>query len=155
MSQLENYKFRGARALVLLHERQLREFLDVWREAKAKGVRLPKVEDPDYQSLEHVLYHVLRAARGYMTWTCEKLNLPDPGIDPTPKVDVIEAKAEGYLNHVLERWRAPLADVDGKAFEPSYKSRWGVDMCIESMLEHAVMHPTRHTLQLQELMNKK
>jgi uncharacterized damage-inducible protein DinB len=152
MNELPNYKFRGARAIVLVHERYMREFLEVWREAKARGVRLPKVDDPDYESLDHLLRHVLRAARGYMTWSCEKLNLPDPGIDPVPEVGEIEVRAEAYLNHVLEKWRTPLAGVEEKTFDSTHKSRWGVDMTIESMLEHAVVHPLRHTFQLKELM---
>ena len=36
--RLENYKYRGARACVLLHEKYMKEFLEVWKEAKAKGI---------------------------------------------------------------------------------------------------------------------
>jgi hypothetical protein len=46
MPELENYEYRGARALVLLHERYLREYLAAWRRAKAAGVTLPSTDDP-------------------------------------------------------------------------------------------------------------
>ena len=39
---------------------------------------LPKTDDPAYESLDTLLHHVFRAARGYMTWMCEVLELPDP-----------------------------------------------------------------------------
>ena len=34
---------------------------------------------------------------------------------------------------------------------PEYPSRWQTRYCIDSMLEHAVMHPIRHAFQLDEL----
>jgi hypothetical protein len=155
MIELDNYKFRGARACVLLHDKHVRQCLDVWKQAKAANVKLPQTEDSSYASLEHLLYHILRAARGYMVWTCKKLELPDPDIRDTPDVDKIEAEAEGYLEHVLERWRFPLVDVPEEKFEPqTYASNWGTHYCIDAMLEHAVMHPIRHEFQLRELLEQ-
>ena len=34
--------------MVVLHEQHLRAFLDAWNQAKASGVPLPQVADPDY-----------------------------------------------------------------------------------------------------------
>ena len=149
---LINYRYRGARALVLLHEKALRELLPVWKRAREAHVQLPSTQDPSYGSLESLLHHGLRAARGYMTWLCEKLGLPDPGIDPAPEAPRVEQEAERYIEHVLERWRLPLADVEEKRFEAVHTSRWGEDMSLEGMLEHAVMHPIRHRFQLEELL---
>jgi uncharacterized damage-inducible protein DinB len=149
---LDHYKYGGARALVLLHERHMRVFLNRWKEAKARSIALPATEDPSYASLEALLKHVFRAGRGYMTWMCEKLELPDPGIDREPAVEVIEAQADAYLDHLLEKWRAPLADVPEERFyNATYTSRWKVDYCIDAMMEHAVMHPVRHEFQLAAL----
>ena len=78
-----------------------------------------------------------------MTWLCEKLGLPDPGIDPAPEASRVEQEAELYFEHVLERWRTPLADVEEARFGATHKTRWGEDMSCEGMLEHAVMHPIR------------
>ena len=152
MSKLENYASRGARALVLLHDARLREFLDDWRAAKTASVSLPETDDPSYASLEALLVHVLGAARGYMTWMCEMLELPDPGIESTPGVAEIEARVGTYLKHVLECWKTPLAAVPAARFEDGeYTSRWGETFTVDSMLEHAVMHPVRHGFQLREL----
>ena len=46
------FKYRGARALVVLHEEHLRRFVETWRTAKASAIDLPKVDDPDYASLD-------------------------------------------------------------------------------------------------------
>ena len=150
---LGNYRYRGARATVLMHERELRRFVGVWRKAKASGAALPPTEDPDYASLEHLLHHVLRAARGYMIWMCEKLELPDPQIEPAPPPEQVEAEADRYLEHLLARWRLPLVAIDeARASRPSYQSRWGMDYSIDSMLEHALVHPMRHAFQLEEML---
>ena len=154
MNAMNTYKSGGARALVLLHDRHLRSCVDTWFEAKAAGVTLPDTRDPSYESMEEVLRHVLRAARGYMTWICEKLELPDPGIEPTPEADAIAAEARDYMEHVLERWRTPLAGVTDEQLDRGiYTSRWGTEYCIDAMLEHAVMHPIRHEFQLRKLMD--
>ena len=145
------YEYGGARATILLHERHMREFLATWKRAKSAGVALPKTDDPSYASLETLLRHVLRAGRGYMVWMCEVLDLPDPDIRPTPETDAIEAEADDYLEHVLDRWRDPLRKVAPASFDaPEYESRWGVKYCVDAMLEHAVMHPIRHAFQLEE-----
>jgi hypothetical protein len=152
VAELQEYRYRGARALVLLHEQYFKAFLPVWRKAKASGVALPATSDADYASLDALLRHVLRASRGYMTWICEKLGLPDPAIVEQPAVEHVDAEAEKFLSHLLARWRLPLVGVEDKRFDEVYPARWGVPISIESMLEHAVVHPLRHTFQLEELM---
>lgn len=151
MSELSEYRYRGARALVLLHERELKEFLVAWKRAKAAGVTMPGTDDPSYASLETLLHHVLYCAGSYMIWMCRVLELPDPEIRPAPEADAIAAEAESYIEHVSQRWRTPLADVPEERFDyPTYASGWGVDYCVDAMLEHAVMHPIRHRFQLEE-----
>ena len=154
ITELDGYKSRGARALVLLHEKHLRECLGVWRQAKAANLKLPGTTDENYRSLETLLAHILGAPRAYLTWICKNLELPDPEIRPTPGADTIEAEAEGYLEHLLERWRLPLVDVEEeKLYNPEYASNSGTHHhCVDIMLEHAVMHPVRHEFQLRELL---
>jgi len=147
------HAYPGARALILLHEAHLRDCLAVWRRAKAEGLALAACDDPSYASLEHLLHHVLRAARGYMVWCCETLGLPDPGIDKTPMPDTVEAEADAYVEHLLERWTTPLAAEPEARFNTEAPSRWKVVYCVDAMLEHAVMHPVRHAFQLRNLMN--
>jgi hypothetical protein len=155
MSEKLHFKYRGARAMVILHERHMRGFLQVWRSFVKAGAPLPETDDSDYVSPQAVLRHVFRAARGYMTWMCERLQLPDPGIRPAPDVDQVEAEAEAYIEHLLERWRVPLCAVPEARFgDTTYEARWGVHYCIDAMLEHAVMHPIRHSFQLSEILDR-
>jgi hypothetical protein len=151
-SELPSYQYQGARALVLLHEEQLRDFLAAWHRAAAAQLALPATTDPDYASLETLLRHVLACARGYLVWCCASLCLPEPAIAAPPPVERIAAEAESYLDHVLAGWRAPLAGVPEERFGEEYPSRWQTIYCIDAMLEHAVVHPMRHAFQLRRLL---
>ena len=148
------YRSRAVRAMVQLHEEHLRRFVHVWRLALTSSLSLPATDDPAYVSLGALGRHVLSAAGGYMIWMCEALGLPDPGIRSAPDAADVIREAEDYMGHVLERWRAPLREVHDERLEtPEYTSRWKTRYCIDSMLEHAVMHPIRHAFQLNELLN--
>lgn len=151
-STLADYRFRGSRALVLLHEREMRSFLDTWWKADAAQVALPVTENTDYASRIHLLHHVLRSARVYMLWIAEQLGLPDPDIEDAPNDGNVYEWAEAYLEHMLERWRAPLRDVPEERCVATYVAEWGDAYSIVTMLEHAVMHPMRHRFQLEELL---
>ena len=139
--------------MVLLHEEHLRRFVHIWRVALASSVRLAPIDDTAYASLETLGRHVLSAAGGYMIWMCEVLALSDPGIRSAPDASAIVRDADDYMEHVLERWRAPLREVPNERLEtPEYPSRWQTRYSIDSMLEHAVLHPIRHAFQLDELL---
>jgi hypothetical protein len=154
MSANLQYRSRAVRAMVLLHDEHLRRFVQTWKLALANSVRLPPSDDPAYASLEALGRHVLSAAGGYMTWMCEQLVLPDPGIRPAPDAAAIVRDADDYMEQVLERWRTPLSEVpDDRLETPEYPSQWQTRYCIDAMLEHAVMHPIRHAFQLNELLN--
>lgn len=147
------YRSRAVRAMVLLHEEYLRRFVETWRRALACSVTLPASDDPAYASLGTLGEHVLGCAASYMVWMCKVLELPDPGIQPAPDAVAVVRDAEEYMEHVLERWRAPLCDVPNDRLESQeYPSEWQTRYCIDAMLEHAVMHPIRHAFQLEELM---
>ena len=153
MSSDLKYRSRAVRAMVQLHDEHLRQFVHTWRLSVASSVSLPQTADPAYASLGTLGRHVLSAAAGYMTWMCEVLALPDPGIHSAPDAAAIFREAEDYMEHVLERWREPLSEVpDDRLETPEYASQWQTRYCIDSMLEHAVMHPIRHSFQLNELL---
>src|SRR4051812_45442163 len=78
------YRSRAVRAMVHLHEEHLRRFLQTWKLAVARSVTLPPSDDRNYGSLNTLGRHVLSSAGGYMTWMCEMLALPDPGVRAAP-----------------------------------------------------------------------
>lgn len=149
--ELANYRSRAARALVLLHDAQMREFSEVWQQAKAANVQLPVTDDEHYRSLEHLLWHVLNSSGQYLVRMCAHLGLPDPELEPVPAVEKMEAQAGAYLERLLRWWRGPLAEVADADMEPEVYTP-GMHYWIDAMLEHAVMHPLRHSFQLRELM---
>jgi len=100
------------------------------------------------------LHHVLRAARGYVRWMCEVLELPDPEIRTPPESSVLAHEAASYMEHALDQWRAPLRDVgDDRLYAPEYRSRWKSLYCIEGMLVRSCI-PIRHLFQLEELLRR-
>jgi len=155
MNTLPKFRYGGGRTMVNLHGQYMQEFLAVWKKAKTAEIDLPETDHPGYASMEALLGHVLGAARSYMIWMTQKFELPDPKIEPIPSLEEIEAEADDYLAHLIQQWRTPLTEVEeGRFDEKEYKSNWGVLYCVDAMLEHAVMHPILHRVQLQELMEE-
>ena len=144
-----DYAWGGARALVALHERSLERFLEVWRRADAAGLELPLTDDEDYASRETLLVHVMGCAARYLTWICDQLELPRPALEEFPEVEGFPPLADRYMRTVLQAWATSLRTVrPEQADHPTFVSRWGVPYSIDAMLEHAVMHPVRHSFQL-------
>ncbi len=149
------YAWAGARTLVAMHAHHLEEFLEVWRRADASDLALPETDDKSYASREALLVHVMRCAASYLSWICNNLELPRPKLDATPKVGGFTERVDDYMRTLLEAWDSSLRTVRFEQSDhPTFVSRWGVPYSIDAMLEHAVMHPMRHSFQLQALMDQ-
>lgn len=149
-----SFRYGGARALVALHDYWMRRFAEVWLEAHNREISAWEKNDPDVELVSYALRHVITSSRNYMMWICEKLQLPDPEIDPPPSKDKIEEQFPEYLEHLLQRWKLPLTGITEEQAYQAYESRWGVQYCIDAMLEHAVMHPIRHIHQLERFIRE-
>ena len=78
---------------------------------------------------------------------------PVTDLDPDTDLVGIAHKGRAFLDEVLAGWRRHLAVLaDAELASTTYKSRWGEAYNIEQMLEHAVVHPMRHRIQLERLM---
>ncbi len=147
------FKSNAVRSCVELHEVELRRFLDVWERFRMSGVALPASDDPAYQSPDHLKGHVLRAARNYLTWIGECVKRPATDVDPDADLLSVAAKDRAFMESVLAAWRRHLAALVDRELSPEvFTSRWGEPYSIEQMLEHAVVHPMRHRIQLERLM---
>jgi uncharacterized damage-inducible protein DinB len=154
---MPEFKSRAVRSLVELHETEMKKFFDVWDRFVASGLPLPEARgDADYQSRDHLVGHVVRAARNYLTWIGEQLGRPVTDVDLEADSLKIAPRAKDFVAEVISAWRRHMPLIADEELEPAaYKTRWGVLMTIESMLEHAVVHPMRHRIQLERLLEAK
>jgi hypothetical protein len=146
------FKSNAVRSCVELHEIELNRFFAAWEAFRASGIALPPTDDPSYRSPDHLGGHVLRSARNYLTWIGECVGRPVTNLDPDTDVVSVARKGRSFVDGVLAAWRVQLAALEDAELAPAvYKARWGDPYNIEQMLEHAIVHPMRHRIQLERL----
>ena len=151
---MTEFRSRAVRNLVELHERELPECVATWRRFVAAGGPMPEAHgDPDYESPERLVAHVQRAARGYLLWIAEMLERPIEDLPLVREAEVIVPRLDAFMAETLDGWRRHLAAVEDAELAPKqYLSRWGEPHTVEQMLEHAVVHPMRHRIQLERIL---
>ena len=148
-----SFQSRAVASLVELHERELRAFLATWRRFAAADLPMPEANgDEDYESRERLAGHVLLAARGYLTRIGEWVGRPVDDVDATTDKHEVMTRAEEFVDGVLAAWRRHLPAITPAELEPDHKTRWGATMSVETLLEHAVVHPMRHRIQLERIL---
>jgi len=148
------FQSRAVRSLVELHEREMRSFLEMWKRFVASGAPMPEAHgDESYASREKLGGHVLMAARGYLTRIGEWLGRPVTDVDASQDAGEVTGRAPEFLEQVLAAYRRHLAAVTTEELEPQkHRTRWGELMSVEMLLEHAVVHPMRHRIQLERIL---
>jgi uncharacterized damage-inducible protein DinB len=151
------FRSRAVRSLVELHEREMQSFLEVWRRFVSANLPLPEARgDESYESRERLAGHVLMAARGYLTRIGEWVGRPVSDVDGSQDPNEIVARASAFADHVLAAYQRHLSAVTDQELEPQvHTTRWGGVMSVEDMLEHAVVHPMRHRIQLERILEGK
>lgn len=151
---MTGYRSRAVRSLAELQERELRDFVATWRRFAASGKPLPEANgDPDYESPERLVAHVQASARSYLLWIREVLEQPIEGLPLVRDATVIVPRLDAFMEETLAGWREHLAPLGDEQLSPrAYLSRWGEPHTIEQMLEHAVVHPMRHRIQLERIL---
>jgi hypothetical protein len=125
-----------------------------WRRFVASGKPMPEAHgDPDYESSERLVAHVQAAARSYLLWIWEVLERPIEGLPRIREAAEIVPRLDAFMAETLAGWRHHLAPLeDDQLAKKQYLSRWGEPHTIEQMLEHAVVHPMRHRIQLDRIL---
>jgi len=151
---MSEFKSRSVRSLVELHERELRDFVATWRRFMASGKPMPEAHgDADYESRERLVAHVQASARSYLLWMWEALERPIEGLPLIRDPEVIVPRLDAFMEETLDGWRRHLAPLENEHLAPKqYLSRWGEPHTLEQMLEHAVVHPMRHRIQLERIL---
>lgn len=149
------FKSNAVRNCVELHEIELTRFCETWERFLASGIPLPATDDPNYASANHLGGHVLRAARNYLTWIGDCVGRPVTDLDLDNDTVSVAGKGRTFLTEVLDGWRRHLTALEDEELDSAtYRSRWDKEYSIEQMLEHAVVHPMRHRIQLERLMRE-
>jgi uncharacterized damage-inducible protein DinB len=148
------FRSRAVRSLVELHERELRSFLQVWKRFVAADLPMPEAHgDESYSSRERLAGHVLMSARGYLTRIGEWVGRPVSDVDGSQDPHEIVARASQFADDVLAAYPRHLAQISDQEMEPQvHRTRWGDLMSVENLLEHAVVHPMRHRIQLERIL---
>ncbi len=150
-----DFRSRAVRSLVELHERELRAFLATFERFRTSGKPLPDgLGDQAYASPSHLVTHVLGAAAGYLTWIGDRVGRPVAELSASREIERIAPRTGEYLEEVLAAWRRHLAGLADSEISPAtHTSRWGEVFTLEQMLEHAVVHPMRHRIQLERILD--
>jgi hypothetical protein len=151
---MTEYKSRAVRSMVELHDAELRACLATWKRFVASGKPLPDARgDADYESPERLIGHVQASARSYMLWIGEVLERPFAGPELMRDAAVIVPRVDAFMEETLAGWAQNLASLTDDELGPKqYQSRWGHPFMIDQMLEHAVIHPMRHRIQLERIL---
>ena len=148
------FQSRAVSSLVELHEREMRSFLKVWDRFMAAGAPMPEAHgDNSYESRETLGAHVLMAARGYLTRIGEWVARPVTDVDASQDAHDIAGRMPAFTDGVLAAYRRHLTTVTTEELEAqTHKTRWGELYSVEMLLEHAVVHPMRHRIQLERIL---
>ena len=151
------FRNRAVRSLVELHESEIRSFLQVWRRFVASDLPMPEAHgDEWYENRERLAGHVLMSARGYLTRIGEWVGRPVSDVDGSQDPYEIVRRASEFADDVLSAYRRHLAEISNEELEPQvHRTRWGELMSVENLLEHAVVHPMRHRIQLERILDGK
>ena len=148
------FRSRAVRSLVELHEREMRSWLETWQRFVASGLPIPEANgDANYESRDKLGAHVVMACRNYLTRIGEWVSRPVTDVDASTDHSAIVKRAPEFMAEVLAAYRSHLSQVTDQELEPQvHRTRWGDLMSVENLLEHAVVHPMRHRLQLERIL---
>ena len=151
---MTEFRSRAVRSMVALHAAELRAFVATWKRFVASGKPMPEAGgDADYESPERLVAHVQGSARSYLLWVFEVLGRPIEGLELIRDPAVIVPRLDAFMEETLAGWERHLAGLENDELGPAqHKSRWGDPYMIDQMLEHAIVHPMRHRIQLERIL---
>jgi len=151
---MTEFKSRAVRSMVALHDLELRAFVATWKRFVASGRPMPEARgDADYESPERLVAHVQGSARSYLLWIFEVLGRPIVGLELIRDAAVIVPRLDDFMEETLQAWERELAGLEEDELGPAlHTSRWGHPYMVDQMLEHAIVHPMQHRLQLERIL---
>lgn len=148
------FKSRAVWNLVELHKQEMLRFLEVWDRFLTSG--LPMLEalgDPNYKDRELLCAHVVAAAREDLIWICEKVRRPVTHLDDSNDPYDIAARFCSFAEALFVAYQQLLADLTDQELTAPHPTKGGMDLNVEAILEHAIVHPMRHRIQLERILS--
>lgn len=145
----------AVKTLVRLHEKHLLLFFNTWQKCKSANLLLPKTSDPDYNSMDTLLHHVINSSKNYLIWICKNVNIDYSNVSSEMFLNPNELYTQKFIDKLTLLWKNSLTKLTSSDMEKVFISNWDVKYSIEAMLEHAAMHCIRHEYQLRNLLKLK
>ncbi|MHA2100358.1 MAG: hypothetical protein ACW99A_16905 [Candidatus Kariarchaeaceae archaeon] len=141
-------------ALMDEHERALNELIELSSNfTQEQFVRIVdfETEDENCRSIQTVLNHVMKAGYAYSNYIRDKFN----NLITSNPIDIqnISENANSQLNmfdYMLETMEDKYGFSEKDMAGHIINTRWGANLDIETLLEHAVVHLLRHRRQLEK-----
>jgi len=145
------YRRGGLGSLQYEYERATRDLLALLERISDEEYLAPRPEEVDFlQSIQLVMYHVVRSAYGYANKIRKTIGVEVTSDKPEQPFARLEAitnlyKAMEYSAASFEgKWTMSSDDLD----QITMMTPWKVEYSIEQMMEHAIVHILRHLRQI-------
>lgn len=114
-----------------------------------------ETDDPDCKSAQSIIRHVINSGFGYPNYirTYFGEDIYKPEIWTLSKADSLNMLDEMFAYNVATfEHRYTMTEAEAEAVK--FKTRWGADHTLESIMEHAIVHILRHRRQIERLLSR-
>lgn len=151
------YRRGGLGGLQDEYERATRDLLALLENLSDEEYLATRPEEVDFlQSIQLIMYHVVRAAYGYADKIRKTIsvevtsNKPDQPFSRLEAITNLQSAIEYSAASFEGKWTMKDEDLDGiKMMAP-----WKVEYSIEQMMEHAIVHILRHRRQIERILSE-
>jgi len=112
-------------------------------------------DDPDCKSVQTIIRHVINSGFGYPNYIRAYFNeeIHKPEMWVLSKDESLKLLDEMFTYNVATfAHRYSMTEAEAEAVK--FKTRWGADHTLESIMEHAIVHILRHRRQIERLLSK-
>lgn len=113
-----------------------------------------QTDDPDCKSTQTIIRHVINSGFGYPNYIRAYFNeeIHKPELWVLSKDESLRMLDEMFKYNVATfAHRCNMTEVEAEAVK--FKTRWGPEHSLESIMEHAIVHVLRHRRQIERLLS--
>jgi uncharacterized damage-inducible protein DinB len=151
------YRRGGLGALQDEYERATRDLLKLLETISDEEYLDSRPKEVDFlQSIQLIMYHVVRAAYGYADKIRKTMAVdvtsakPDQPFTRQEAIAKLQAAIEYSATGFEDKWTMSDDDLD----QIKMMAPWKVEYSIEQMMEHAIVHILRHRRQIERILSE-